>query len=300
MKEFIYSNYGFKVEQLYLVQEKCFFYINNQKIKIILTNYDEEFLIKIYNISNYLYENNVKVNTFLNNVFGKIYTEKYKKKIVLLKENKIEEKITLEYINTFNNINNQLLEYNLFEEWKKEIDHIEEKLLDYNKEYIIIQNSINYFVGLAENAISALNNINIEQYKNKLTLGHKISYDEYTISNFDNPFYFIKTHFMYDIANYFKYNFLKGDIDYSELDIFLKGKLDETDQIVFFAVLLYPNYYLDYILKIINKENIINEKNIINERNIIQKIKNYENFLLYCKIRLKNVKLKHLITWINE
>ena len=42
MKEFIRINYGITIKTLYLKNKSYFFYVNNQKIKIVETMYEEE------------------------------------------------------------------------------------------------------------------------------------------------------------------------------------------------------------------------------------------------------------------
>ena len=101
MKEFIYLNYGIKVNQVYFRKENYFFFINDQQIKIMELDSNEMILNYLFELTNYLYNNRININTFLINKIKKCYTIKNQKYIVLLKENNFADKITIEYIKQF-------------------------------------------------------------------------------------------------------------------------------------------------------------------------------------------------------
>ena len=287
MKNFIYINYNIEVDKIYIKDNKKYFFINNEKIYIIEYDGDKEYLLKLFNISNYLYDNNIKVNTILFNNKKEIYTKKDKFYIVLMKENSIEE-VSIDYLNKFN-IDNDLNEFNIISEWCLEIDTLENELLEYNKEYPLIQKSINYFIGISENAIELLNN-----YKklNNNSIGHKVTYNIYKDNILNNPFTFIKTNKMYDYSNYVKYKFIINELDYDELSNVIDSN-SEIDNAFLFACLLYSNIYFDLLKNILlgyEKEEKIDF--------FIKRIKKYNEVLLFCKNRIKNVNEIKLVTWI--
>lgn len=288
MKDFIYINYNIIVDKIYIKDNKKFFFISNEKVYIIEYEGKKELLLELFNISNYLFNNGIKVNTFIFNTKSECYTKKDEIYIVLMKENSIEE-VSFDYLKKFNNIKNNLNKFDVIKEWSLEIDMIESELLEYNKEYPLVQKSINYFIGLSENAIELLNN-----YSNLKcdSIGHKVGYNLYKDNILNNPFTFINTNKMYDYANYIKYKFILNEIDYNELETVINTN-DEVDNVFLFSSLMYSNIYFDLVKMILlghEKEEKIEF--------FIKRINNYQKLLIFCKNKIKNVNEVKLITWI--
>ena len=159
MKDILYSNYDIRVDEIYIKNNKHFFFINNNKIYIYECRKDEiEKINKLIIITNELYKN-IKVNTFIKNKNNTFFTKYNENFIVLVKVNNIENDFDKNDIYKFWNINTNLDNYNIIDEWTKEVDDLENKMIEYNKEFQLIQESINYFIGMAENAIELLNDI---------------------------------------------------------------------------------------------------------------------------------------------
>ena len=57
---------------------------------------------------------------------------------------------------------------------------------------------------------------------------------------------------MYNLANYIKFIFYKGTIDYDVVDLIIKNVSNEYEAIFLFSNLLYPNFYFNIIEEIIN------------------------------------------------
>lgn len=283
MKEFLYINYNLIVDKIY--QDNTFF-IGDEKIKIINYKDDINKLENLIKISNELYNNKILVDTFIINKEGTFYTQRNKENIILLKVNDRDDYIDLKYILKFVT-NNNLESFNIVEHYKKQIDDFEEKITKYNKEYKIIQKSSNYYIGMAENAISL-----ISEYKNinENIISHNINIYNYTKENLNNPLNFIKTNKMFLISNYIKHKFITNKFDYNELEYILNHIQTEEEEALFFGYMLYPNYYFDQI------EDNINEKEIIK---IIRLIPNYTKILIYIREKLKKCKKIKLFVWLN-
>lgn len=285
MKEFIWLNYNLKVKKIY---RDCFF-LNNEKIKIVkLKNKDKniEDIEKLFLLSNELYYKKIHVNTFILNKKGKCYTNKNNECIVLMKINDMEDLVELDYLRLFEQ-NNNLDTKNIVKEWQDEIDNFEGKLAGFNNEKNIVQKTANYYIGLAENAVSLLNetkNINNE------SIGIKMNPLNYSKSNVNNPFNYFKISRMYNISLYIKNKIFTNNVSYNELDKIIKEIKTDSDEIALFSYMLYPDYYMYEIKEKINEEKI---------KKIVRFIKVYEKVLKYLKENMKKNKKIELFVWLN-
>lgn len=280
MKEFIFINYNLIIDKIY----KDYFFINDEKIKIIKYKEDINKIDKLVHISNELYKNKLFVDTFILNKEGKFITKNNKENIILLKVNDRDKLIDINYLKKFRIINN-LEKENIKEKWIKEVDEFENKIIEYNMENKLIQNSSNYFIGLAENAIALINEYEIT---NEI-IGHNINFYKINKSEFNNPLTFIKIDKMYDMSNYIKIKFYRNELSLDEIDTILAEMNDESQEAKLFSYLLYPNYYFDLI-----SENF-DEKRL---HQIVKKIKKYEKMLVYVKEKTKKCKKIKLFVWL--
>lgn len=292
MKHLIYNNYNIVVDTIYKKNNQYFFYIQNNKIYIIKYYGNEKELHELFNLTNYLYQKKIFVNTFILNNNNEFYVKKDNYYVVLLKSNEVESKINLYDISKFFNIDTKLESINIINEWSDEIDKLEKELIEYNNEYPIIQNSIDFFIGMGENAIELLSNYEKEIYKNNDSIGHRLNYKLFEDNTINNPFLFVKVNKMYDVSNYIKYNFINNCLDYQELDYILK-KCNEYEKIYLYSCLLYPSVYFNIVKEILLKEE--KEDKIIN---IINNIDNYLSLLIYCKSQIKDNSNIKVIDWL--
>lgn len=289
MKNFIKSNYNIYPKKIFKKDNQYFFFSGNDKILIIKTNNID--LSKI-DLSNHLYNIGIPISTFLINNNGEYYCKKDNQYILLLKYNNIcDNQIYLKDINTYDIKIQKINNFDIIKYWEDTIDSIELKLNEYNKEFPILQQSINYFIGLSENAIELLNNIKY----NSDSLGHKLNIDNYNRENYSNPFNIIKTNKMYDIAMYFKYQFYNNNINYDELYSVLKQNLNNINDIVFFySNMLFQENYFNCVINIMNNKGEEKELN-----KYIDNINKYRELLKYIKSILHNITYIKDIEWID-
>jgi len=294
MKDYIYLNYNIYVEKIYFSDNRHYFFINDYKIYIIkLKNEEISKVEKLIELTNNIY-NKVKVNTFILNNTNKYFTKYDKDYIILMRVNNFENDFSLNYLYKFWNINSNIDSYNILDSWINEIDNLEKNVVEYNEEFPLIKKSINYYIGMAENAIELLNIYKLEIEKYNDSIGHKISYKLFDDNSLFDPFVFIRTNKMYDISNYIKYKFFKNETNYSEIETFLINNND-YENIFLFCNLLYPSVYFDLIKKImIEKEE---ESKILS---IIKLRKKYNKILIFCKKIVKNNINIQLINWIDK
>lgn len=294
MKNFINYYYHIYPSKIYNGE---YFFMSKNKVYIKKYKGSMKNLDKLFNISNELYNLGINVDTFILNNNKEYYTKKDDEIIVLLKVNDTErEEIVLEEILLSKyNIDNKLDALNVCDVIKNIVDTLELEMIEYNKEYQLIQNSINYYIGLSENAIQLLND-SIKLDNKKYSICHNIELSNYSKKEIYNPLNFISSNIMFDIANYVKYSFFNNNINYDEIeDIVFSNDYDEYDIRIFYSNLLFPNYYFECIRHILLEE----EKEEIIKK-YINRVNNYEKFLYECKeiIRKKYNFLN--ITWLDK
>lgn len=277
MKEIISENYNLKIEKIYNKNDEMYFFINDYKIIIKKVLISESEISSTVEISNKLYENGHKINTIIVNKKGEYITKIKNEKIVLMRENSVVEKANLATILSIYKIkiNNSVTQLSSTEDYSKIVDDVEQKIITYNKEFKKIQNSMDYFIGLAENSIQLLDFCNKNKEIEKNT-GIIINSDNIRTSfekEFYNPLNIRIGEKELTIANYFKWKIYTDYIDFDELEELKKEKLNYT---LLLAYLLFPNFYFNDAKMIMN--NKIDEK-IINK--YTDKNKNYIHFLKY-------------------
>ena len=292
MKNFIFNNYDINIKDIYKNSDSYFFYVNNEKIYIIKYKGKEEYLKQLFDLTNDLYYRNIMVNTFIINNKNNFYTKKDDSFIILLRENNNYSDIEFSDLTSFFNINTSLDSYDIIAKWSSEIDTLESELIEYNKEYSIIQNSIDYFIGIGENAIELMSNYSNLVESNNDSIGHLVNYKLFERNTLYNPFLFIKTNKMYDVANYIKYKFVNNNISYDEIENIFK-KCNEYEEVFLFSCLMFPSTYFDLVKNVLLKEE--DEKKILF---FVNKVDSYKELLVYCKSLVKNNINIRLINWI--
>ncbi len=287
MKNMISENYNLFPEKIYKKGNEIYFFVNDDKY--VMREYVKKSGIdELLQLSNEMYKKTKGNSSVLVPGVGNNYVYEYKrKKYILMKVNSIERNILLDDIIylTRSKSENDSTTKNL-EKYKKQIDDIETKLLEFNKEYPKIQQSIDYFIGLSENGIQLLGKLNREEKnQNEGTIIAKIeNIDEYNNEELNNPLNMEKNDYELALANYIKYRIYLLHVDYDEMENIFRN--DKINHLKLYAYLLYQNYYLSDIVKITrNKE----EEKII--KKYIDNRKKYSDFLLYyaekAKINMK-------------
>lgn len=162
--------------------------------------------------------------------------------------------------------------------WSKKIDYLENLISQFGKKYPIMVNSFNYFVGMAENAISYFNSINFtENYS--YYISHKVMNIDEVVDCFYNPLNIIFDYKVRDIAEYIKKVFFCVDYDkskiYNEINkYFSNNKFTITDIRLLIARLLYPSFYFELYEKILVEGK--NEKIILD---VVSNLDDYEKYL---------------------
>lgn len=272
-----------------------FFYnINIQEIKKITNNYYFTYLNNNYGI--YLYNRDPKEQEELFNLNSELLMQGLvgyeiiptkDKQIIFIHENKpyilmklpnIKNKIiTYEDIINFK-LSIDTKKYKIIDKsnwstnWSNKIDFINYQFSQVQNKYPVIENSIDYFIGIWENAISYANNNPIIKEKN---LAHKRITTKTDLLEFLNPLNFIIDYQERDVGEYIKSYIMTKN--YSNDIIYQKIRnLPKNSIILIITRILFPSYYFDIYEDIILKNKKEEElKDIINKRNNITKLLNY-------------------------
>lgn len=304
MKETLEYYYGLDIESIEELDGKYHFKIENQDYFFVFYNRGIEELEDIINVSNEMVKKGINVHKILINRNNSFLTKVGEYNYILfavsnLNEEydifdmvKISEKLVL------NNNKSNLYRNNWGTLWSEKIDYFEYQVRELSIEKDVVKNSFSYYVGMAENAISYVNNTNMKYGGDayRIVLSHRrVFYPNYKL-NYLNPLSFVFDLEVRDIAEYLKAMFFKKDISFclDELSSYLKIRhFSLYEYQMLYARLLYPTYYFDVYESVMNKNG--DEEQLVN---IIKKCDSYEEFLKKAYLEISKYAKIDKIEWI--
>lgn len=304
MKETLEYYYGLDIESIEELDGKYHFKIENQDYFFVFYNRGIEELEDIINVSNEMVKKGINVHKILINRNNSFLTKVGEYNYILFAVNnlneeydifdmvKISEKLVL------NNNKSNLYRNNWGTLWSEKIDYFEYQVRELSIEKDVVKNSFSYYVGMAENAISYVNNTNMKYGGDayRIVLSHRrVFYPNYKL-NYLNPLSFVFDLEVRDIAEYLKAMFFKKDISFclDELSSYLKIRhLSLYEYQMLYARLLYPTYYFDVYESVMNKNG--DEEELVN---IIKKCDSYEEFLKNAYLEISKYAKIDKIEWI--
>lgn len=304
MKETLEYYYGLDIESIEELDGKYHFKIENQDYFFVFYNRGIEELEDIINVSNEMVKKGINVHKILVNRNNSFLTKVGEYNYILfvvsnLNEEydifdmvKISEKLVL------NNNKSNLYRNNWGTLWSEKIDYFEYQVRELSIEKEVVKSSFSYYVGLAENAISYVNNTNMKYGMDvyRIVLSHRrVFYPNYKL-NYLNPLSFVFDLEVRDIAEYLKAMFFKKDVGFclDELSSYLKIRhLSLYEYQMLYARLLYPTYYFDVYEGVMNKNG--DEEQLVN---IIKKCDSYEEFLKKAYLEISKYAKIDKVEWI--
>lgn len=181
--------------------------------------------------------------------------------------------------------------------WEAKIDYFEYQITTFGKKYQLLSESIPYYIGLAENAISYFDAVQAtsKDYRDVLVLCHKRLNTDDALA-FYNPLNLVIDHKSREIGEYLKEVFIKDTYDISSINKLISSiQLSNYGFGLLMARLLFPCFYFDQYERIINENQ--DEKNI---NQFIIRVEEYERYLydIYNLIR-KRAEIPPL-DWLNR
>ena len=304
MKETLEYYYGLDIENIEELDGKYHIKQENQDYFFVFYNRGIEELEDIINVSNEMVKKGINVHKILINRNNSFLTKVGEYNYILfavsnLSEEydifdmvKISEKLVL------NNNKSNLYRNNWGTLWSEKIDYFEYQVRELSIEKDVVKNSFSYYIGMAENAISYVNNTNMKYGRDvyRIVLSHRrVFYPNYKL-NYLNPLSFVFDLEVRDIAEYLKAMFFKKDISFclDELSSYLKIRhLSLYEYQMLYARLLYPTYYFDVYESVMNKNG--DEEQLVN---IIKKCDSYEEFLKKAYLEISKYAKIDKIEWI--
>ena len=291
MKSTINYYYNLNINTIHQKEKNYYFKVDNKNYLLLKCSNIEE-LDDIYRLNMYLSQI-LPVHRIVLNVNNEVITKINDSNYLLLELFSNNNKINLNNIIELSNIRipfsvDKLRRNDWYNLWIKKIDYFEYQLSQIGKKYPLIRESFNYYIGLAENAIILVNNIDF----NNIPLG--LSHRRITNMSFNlyNPLNIVIDARIRDVCEYFKFCFF-NNIDISmELELFLSYNSFNIDEAkLFLARMFFPTYYFDLYEKIIDNE--IDESEI---KKVIIKADNYEKILKQVYYHFKNNQIN--IEWL--
>ncbi len=292
MKNIIEYFYDLKIDTLHKNIHRYEFEINKNKYCLVLSYRYEKELEQIEN----LIKNNQNFDQIIRNINSKLITNINGRNYLLLKKSNKKISIEDELLNYYKVLLPSQLYFNIDRTdwvylWSEKIDYIEYQKIHLKGEYPLLEESINYFIGMAENAIMYVRNCFAEDSDlDDIVLSHK----RITTKEFNSPINLIVDHRSRDISEYLKYLFFTNDYDYIKISKYLQ-KLNLNSYIykLLYGRMLFPTFYFDKYDDIVNKNK--SEKEILA---IIKKVEAYEDFLknIYLIIN-QNIAIKK-VDWL--
>ena len=286
MKETLEYYYNLDIDNLGELDGKYHFKIENQDFFFVFYNRGLEELEDIIGVCNEMFLKGINVHEVIRNRDNSFLTKVNEYNYILFKVNNLSEEYDIfDMVNisnklVLNNNKSSLYRNNWGSLWSDKIDFFEYQVRELGVEKNVVKSSFSYYVGLAENAISYVNNA-ILKYggvsSGRIVLSHRrVFFPNYKL-NYMNPLSFIFDLEVRDVAEYLKAMFFKKDIEYclDELKSYLSiRKLNIYEYHMFYARLLYPSYYFDVYDSVMNKN--VNEEELVK---IVKRSNDYEKFL---------------------
>lgn len=255
-------------------------------------------LYELYDLNVYLLQNNVFFHQMILNFEKNLVTYVNGTPYILLKLFVPSRELKMDDIYFFSRVNidaskfKKLKRNNWYNLWSNNVDYIEYQNSQFGKKYPIIRESINYFIGMAENGISLL--AGVGEQNSYLTISHKrIRYRDKLFDLYD-PLDIVIDSRIRDLSEYYKEKFFANEFSLEELEnAILSYKINSSEATMLMARMLYPSYYFDCYQEIIF--GYLEEKELIK---YIDKSEEYQEMLKNLYFFLKQYYTVPEIDWI--
>lgn len=228
------------------INQQGYFFYNNNLFELKEYKRSQEEIKGLVILNNYMLINNIKINRIILNINNEplsFYNNKY---YVLLK---------IDYRNVYNNCYNSYRSPNIKELdslkrnnwsllWSVKVDYIEYQVSHLIHKYPILYKTVNYYIGLSENAIMAFNMLNVHE---ELYVSHRRLNDVF------DPTELVIDYKVRDISEYIKNTFFYKEDSYDEIINYIRTlRLEKMDYMLLYIRLLFPSYYFDMYYEILN------------------------------------------------
>lgn len=283
MKNALLFYYNIEISNNNLKKINDNYYFSYQSSNFIIEKYNRnaEDIIELYSLTEEMINNNIPLYRIIptnNNNILFLYEGNYY--ILMIMPNVLNRIITYNDVINFNympvNKKYRIIDKSAWTTfWSKKIDYIEYQFFQIEKKYPIIKESINYYIGIWENAISYYNN-NIILDNNFKCVCHKRLSSKTDLLSFLNPLNLVIDYKERDVSEYIKSFIFNEKYTEKNIKTFLnKVPINRGNIIRLIARILFPSNYFDLY------ESIIYEN--VSEEKIKSLIDNKKNYLFLLK-----------------
>ena len=276
-----------------------YFVLNNEKYYFVTYDRDVNEVDTLYKLNKEMISRNSLVHEIILNKKGEVITLIDEAYYVLLRVYVNESVvITIDDVVFMLNSNDGVFSNSVISRtdwiklWSLKIDYFEYQIGHLIKKYPYIYNTVDYYIGLGENAITYMKELNDNINLSSLSITHRRIGVNSTMFDLYNPLNLIIDYKVRDVSEYLKDAFFNNVNVYIILDkLFKMCMFDRITLNLLFCRLLFPSYYFDLYENIL--ENDLNENLVIN---IIKKSASYEYFLSFL---IRNWSL-YKIEWLSK
>ena len=238
--------YNLFPDKIFRKNNSFYFFENNEKI--VIKTLDSIQIKNISELSDILKHDKNLSKIILNNE-NKEITEYKEKKYILLSVIVINRRVYLDDL--FLKFENLAMKYadntDLLDMISKLVV-IEKRMLEFNTEYLELQKSFDYFIGLAENSIQLINKIKFDNLKHVVVNISDI--DEYNYEEINNIANLEFGNMEKSISAYIKYKIYMDTLNYDEIYSLINNRMLNIE--LLYAYMLYPNFYFNDVIQIID------------------------------------------------
>lgn len=174
--------------------------------------------------------------------------------------------------------------------WQRKIDNIENQMHHLQNKYLIIEESIDYYIGMTESAILYMNTLNFNNSKKKEKVLSYIRINDNNIGNIQNLTFDYASR---NISEYLKCLFINEKYDFDNIrSLFDTLNFDEFLWALVYVRMYFPNFYFDIYDRVISGK--IDEIELLK---ILDRVDEYENFLEEIYVLIYEQKKIPKITW---
>lgn len=303
MNNIIAYYYSLHPKEISHINDKYFFEYNDCNYVFMIYDRPLSDLSAIFKINKEMINRNILVHEIILNNEKEVLTYVSNKPYILMEIfiNK-EARITLPEICYINNssisidCNKIINRQDWVSLWEAKNDYFEVQINEIREKYPNLCNYANYYIGLAENAISYVRIIMNIKEEALSSICHKRIHSKDTLFSLYNPLNYVCDYRIRDICEYVKSSFFEGDDAYKIVEeYFLNNYISYKEALLFYGRLLYPSYFFDLHDDIVN--NNLDETLI---EKIIIKSNSYEKFLFDIYIYLTKLYKRYVpgIDWI--
>lgn len=299
MNNYINFYYELYPDNIVKSKDNYTFVINNEKYYFTIYNRDIAEIDTIFKLNREMIERNSLVHEIILNKKNEPLTLVDGVYYILLRVYVNDTKIiSIDDILFMLNSNDSIMDNNIIGRtdwvklWSLKIDYFEYQIGHLIKKYPYIYNTVDYYIGLGENAIEYIKELSEEKMSTNLSVTHRRIGANSTLFDLYNPLNLVIDYKVRDIAEYIKDVFFNSDIDVYKIlnELFCKAIFDKSTLNLLFSRLLFPSYYFDLYENILEMD--LNENIILN---IIKKSTSYEKFLYFLMQNWSLYKIEWLV-----